>query len=115
MSDIAKGFVVALLEKDPGERLTAQQALNHPWLDKRHELESLQPSPEPKSAVGLDRDTLGQLMEYRGMSKLRMAGINLLVSMLQSKDITPLRAVFEEIDKDQTGFITPEELSQAIG
>ena len=45
------------------------------------------------------------------MSLVRMAGINVLMSMLQKKDIDPLRKLFQELDKDNTGFITAEELS----
>ena len=40
---------------------------------------------EPMSA--LDKNVLKNLIDYRGMSLVRMAGINVLMSMLQKKDI----------------------------
>lgn len=62
----------------------------------------------------LDNKVIKNLMDYRGMSLVRMAGINVLMSMLQKKDIDPLRLLFQDMDKDNTGFISPQELAQAI-
>lgn len=113
-----KGLILAMLDKDSGARISAKEALHHPWFNMRNRHVDIigedAIEEDPVSPTKLDKKTLGNLMEYRGMSKLRMAGINILVSMLKRKDIDPLRTIFQDIDKDETGFITPEELSQAL-
>ena len=53
-------------------------------------------------------------MDYRGMSLVRMVGINVLMSMMKREDIDPLRKLFQQIDVDRSGFITHEELAKAI-
>lgn len=35
VSDLAKNFVQSLLVKNPKKRMTAEQALKHPWLQPR--------------------------------------------------------------------------------
>ena len=50
------------------------------------------------------------LKSYKGMSKLRMAALNVFLHMLEPKDIEPLREIFHSIDKDKTGFINASEL-----
>ena len=57
---------------------------------------------------------MSHLLEYRGMSKVRMIARRILVTMMDKKDVEPLRRLFLEMDKDRTGFITSCELQQAM-
>ena len=82
VSQTGKSLILGMLAKDSGARLTARQALAHPWFDLRNKVDKPTEEPEPPMSPGLDKGTLRNLLEYRGMSKLRMAGINVLVSML---------------------------------
>jgi len=62
ISTEAKSFITALLTVNPKERLTARNALQHPWLSADH--------------VGSDyhlSDNLAQLREYNLKRKLRSA------------------------------------------
>lgn len=38
----------------------------------------------------------------------------MLVGMMDKKEIEPLRQIFLEIDTDRTGFISTQELSDAL-
>jgi len=40
--------------------------------------------------------------------------MNILVKTLQEKEILHLKRSFEQIDKDQTGMITADELKEAM-
>lgn len=53
-------------------------------------------------------------MEYKGVSNLRKEALNVLVKMLNEKEISHLRVVFEQVDKDRTGMISIQELEDAI-
>lgn len=80
-----------MLNKDPSSRITAKGALEHPWFDKIvHKL----------GKGHLDNEIVENLEHYEGMSKLRMTALNVLVSMMDKKDIEPLRLLFLEIDTD---------------
>jgi hypothetical protein len=67
---------------------------------KRNEMKQVNGLQRKKTMqeVHLDKKTLQNLMDYRGMSLVRMAGINVLMSMMQREDIDPLRKLFQEID-----------------
>jgi len=54
------------------------------------------------------------LLEYKGTSQLKKEALNVLVKMLNEKEISHLRQTFQEIDKDRTGMITPKELEEAL-
>lgn len=55
-----------------------------------------------------------KLKEFKGTSKLKKAALNVLVKMLNPKDIQNLREVFQSIDTDNSGFIELSELEKAI-
>mgnify|MGYP001428870251 CR=1 FL=1 len=57
---------------------------------------------------------VSHLMKYEGKSKVRMTALNVLAGMLDQEDIAPLRELFLQVDKDHTGFITVEELKEAL-
>jgi hypothetical protein len=48
----------------------------------------------------LDPAILERLRQYRGVSTLKKAAMNLLVKMADNKDIKSLRDIFMQIDKD---------------
>lgn len=94
----------------PSERITAEQALNHEWFKKYCSPRSRVVSTEDK----LDPNILERLRHYRGVSTLKKAAMNLLVKMVDYKEIEHLREMFMRMDKDQTGDITATELREAL-
>lgn len=89
VSDEAKSFIRKLLVVDPARRLTPEQALKDEFFlkhrnnDKSGELEQLDPS------------ILRRLREFRGVSTLKKAALNILVKMTaDSQDIEVLRRAF---------------------
>jgi hypothetical protein len=47
-----------------------------------------------------------RLKEFKGVSKLKKAALNLLVKMADSHSIEALRDDFHKIDKDGTGLLS---------
>lgn len=98
-----------MLVVDPKKRITADQALKDPWFSlftRRVRVGS----EEDK----LDSNILERLRQYRGVSTLKKAAMNLLVKMADNKDIMQLREMFMSMDKDKTGDITANELKEAL-
>ncbi|KAG9067590.1 hypothetical protein KI688_012375 [Linnemannia hyalina] len=60
ISDTARGFVKALLMANPNERMTAVQALDHPWLTQ---YQQQQPAP-PTAAATTAMDHYSQYYQY---------------------------------------------------
>ena len=109
VSDEGKDLIRKLLVVDPKKRVSAQDALKHPWFDKfEHHVKK--GSEEDK----LDPSLFENVKDYKGVSTLKKAALNLLVKMVDSKEIEKLRAAFVKIDKDQTGMINKDELYEAM-
>ncbi len=63
----------------------------------------------------LDPDILQKLQEFKGVSTLKKVALNILVKMTaDSKDVEELRAMFQRIDKESTGYISAKELRDAL-
>jgi len=46
VSDMAKGLICKCLSKEPENRITAEEALQHPWFTSGHALSSERPHPK---------------------------------------------------------------------
>lgn len=57
---------------------------------------------------------LSKLKSFRGVSKLKLAALNIFIKTLNSDDIDPLRLRFQQMDKDKSGFIHDSELKTAL-
>jgi Ca2+-binding EF-hand superfamily protein len=77
--------------------------LNHPWFKNAVQFQK-----------AINKDILNRLSNFKGVSKLKKAAMNMLVKMSDANSIEELRAEFVNIDKDKTGLINAEELKQAI-
>jgi Ca2+-binding EF-hand superfamily protein len=53
-------------------------------------------------------------MEFKGSSKLKKAAMNILVKMINPKELEDLRIEFQKIDTDNSGLIEFKELEKAL-
>ena len=97
-----------MLQADTKKRYTAEQCLKHKWFTVASELK------DNAERDPLDSDVLNNLMDFKGNSALKKAAMNLLVKLLNPKEINSLRKQFEKIDEDQSGNVSTEELSKAL-
>ncbi|VFQ75500.1 unnamed protein product [Cuscuta campestris] len=100
----AKDFVKKLLVKDPLARLTAAQALSHPWVR------------EGGSAtdIPLDISVLANMRQFVKYSRLKQIALRALATTLDQEGLAVLKDQFEAIDVDKNGVITLEEMRQAL-
>jgi serine/threonine protein kinase len=73
-----------LLTVDRNKRLSGDQALHHDWFDK------CLVRNEGKSNL-LDMEVMKKLREFKGSSTLKKAALNVLVKMLNPREIEGLR------------------------
>jgi calcium-dependent protein kinase len=100
ISSKGKDFVSKLLVVDPKQRMTAAEALNHPWITE------VGSHPE----VEVPRDVLENLRDFAQQNHLRRAALSMLAYTLTSDEITDLHDVFLSIDNDKEGTIQLSEL-----
>lgn len=100
MSEEGKDLIKKMLVVDPETRINGIEALHHPWFKKHENMEK--DCEDDK----LDPDVIDSLLHYRGVSSLKKAALNMLVKMLDTRELENLREEFLKIDKDGTGLIT---------
>jgi len=102
-SDSAKDLIAKLLTSDTAKRLTAEEALEHPWL-----------TGEASSATPMVLDVLTNLRNFSAHSKFKQGILNLMVNTLTEADLQRLKKIFSSIDADGNGHITIAELTDAV-
>ena len=104
MTPEARDFLDKLLQYSPEKRLTANEALNHPWI--RH-----YSTVSKKSASSIALNTIYNLQTFRTQMTLQKAVLSYIASQeLSKKDEDKLKEAFYSIDVDHDGRITIEEL-----
>lgn len=90
--------------KDPKRRITASDALNHPWLREDGEA-----SDKP-----IDSAVLVRMKQFRAMNKLKKLALKVIAENLSEEDIKGLKQMFNNMDTDRSGTITFEELKTGL-
>ncbi|CAN1290211.1 Calcium-dependent protein kinase 17 [Linum perenne] len=120
ISPQSKDLVRKMLNSDPKQRLSASQVLNHPWIKEDGE------APD----VPLDNAVLGRLKQFKAMNKFKKVAlradadgngtidydefITATMHLNRMDREEHLYTAFQHFDKDNSGFITTEELQQAL-
>jgi len=107
MSDMAKDFITQLLIKDQNKRPTANEALQHPWIQQANQL--------TKTSVSSDvaMSALTNLQNFNAKSKLKQATYAFIASQLLSKqEKEQIDKVFRAMDLNGDGKLQKDEIKQ---
>ncbi|XP_010904692.2 calcium-dependent protein kinase 2 [Elaeis guineensis] len=104
ISSGAKDLVRKMLTSDPKQRLTAFQVLNHPWIKEDGG------APD----TPLDNAVLNRLKHFRAMNQFKKAALRVIAGCLSEEEIQGLKQMFKNMDTDNSGTITLEELKQGL-
>ncbi|XP_072986996.1 calcium-dependent protein kinase 4-like [Typha latifolia] len=100
----AKDFVKKLLVKDHRARLTAAQALSHPWVREGGSA----------SEIPVDISVLSNMRRFVKYSRLKQFALRALASTLDDEELADLKDQFDAIDVDKNGSISLEEMRHAL-
>ncbi|KAK1434898.1 hypothetical protein QVD17_00652 [Tagetes erecta] len=100
VSDNVKDLVKKMLDPDPKSRLTAQQALEHPWLFNL----------KKASNVPLGDVVKSRLKQFLMMNKLKKQALRVVAEHLSVEEVAGIKDVFHMIDTDNKGKINLEDL-----
>ncbi|XP_030511405.1 calcium-dependent protein kinase 2-like [Rhodamnia argentea] len=104
ISNGAKDLIRKMLTQDPKKRITSAQVLEHPWLKEGGEA-----SDKP-----IDSAVLSRMKQFRAMNKMKQLALKVIATNFSEEDIKGLKAMFTNMDTDNSGTITFEELKSGL-
>ncbi|XP_042396501.1 calcium-dependent protein kinase 20-like [Zingiber officinale] len=93
-----------MLEPDPKKRLTAQQVLDHTWLQNA--------SKAPN--VNLGETVRARLQQFSGMNKLKKKALRVVAEYLSVEEVADIKEMFDKMDINQDGKLCFEELKLGL-
>ncbi|XP_045815165.1 CDPK-related kinase 5-like isoform X2 [Trifolium pratense] len=103
LSDEARDFVKRLLNKDPRKRMSAAQALRHPWIKNYEDAE-----------LPLDILVFKLMKTYMRSSSLRRAALRALSKTLTEDELVYLKEQFALLEPNKNGTISLENIQAAF-
>ncbi|KAG2246836.1 hypothetical protein Bca52824_086464 [Brassica carinata] len=100
----AKDLLGRMLAADPKSRISAADVLQHPWLREGGEA-----SEKPIDSVVLSR-----MKQFIAMNKLKKLALKVISENINTEEIQGLKAMFANIDTDNSGTITYEKLKEGL-
>eukprot|EP00746_Dinoflagellata_sp_MGD_P007591 gnl/MRDRNA2_/MRDRNA2_115046_c0_seq1.p1 gnl/MRDRNA2_/MRDRNA2_115046_c0~~gnl/MRDRNA2_/MRDRNA2_115046_c0_seq1.p1 ORF type:complete len:530 (+),score=113.82 gnl/MRDRNA2_/MRDRNA2_115046_c0_seq1:81-1670(+) len=104
ISEDCKDLIRKCIVIDPDERFTADQVLQHCWLEKS----------APNAQETLPNEFFDNLRGFRATHNLKKAALMVLAQQLKSDAISNLKDLFCSLDADNDGSITSEELRDGL-
>ncbi|KAB2600950.1 calcium-dependent protein kinase 2-like [Pyrus ussuriensis x Pyrus communis] len=104
ISDSAKDLIRKMLTQDPTKRITSAEVLEHPWLRVGGVA-----SDKP-----IDSAVLSRMKQFRAMNKLKQLALKVIAENLSEEEIKGLKTMFANMDTDNSGTITYEELKTGL-
>ncbi|CAJ1343804.1 unnamed protein product [Effrenium voratum] len=106
VSESAKDFVRKLLVVDPAERMGADQALQHPWIQDRAKM--------PSNGCKMDSSVVDALRRFEHTSKFRRACMSVMAWSLTHEERKSVVDAFLELDTSKTGTIRLHEMRDVL-
>uniref|UniRef100_A0A5B7AWW0 non-specific serine/threonine protein kinase n=1 Tax=Davidia involucrata TaxID=16924 RepID=A0A5B7AWW0_DAVIN len=100
VSDNAKDLVKKMLNPDPKQRLTAQEVLDHPWL------QNAKKAPN----VSLGETVRARLKQFSVMNKLKKRALKVIAEHLSVEEVAGIKEGFQLMDTSNKGKINIDEL-----
>ncbi|KAL7197396.1 hypothetical protein ACSBR2_020019 [Camellia fascicularis] len=100
VSDNAKDLVKKMLDPDPKRRLTAQQVLDHAWI------QNAKKAPN----VSLGETVRARLQQFSVMNKLKKRALRVIAEHLSVEEVAGIKKGFQLMDTNNKGKINIDEL-----
>eukprot|EP00929_Paragymnodinium_shiwhaense_P114756 TRINITY_DN83250_c0_g1_i1.p1 TRINITY_DN83250_c0_g1~~TRINITY_DN83250_c0_g1_i1.p1 ORF type:complete len:859 (+),score=238.65 TRINITY_DN83250_c0_g1_i1:221-2797(+) len=105
ISKEAMDLVTGLLKMDPVLRFSAQQSLQHPWIQKF--------APKAKY-IPMSTEVIDRLGSFRRYNKFKKAALNVIASLLNEEQLTFTRRLFQSLDVNGDGLLNIMELRERL-
>jgi len=108
LSDDSKDFISNLLVLDPKQRMDANQALKHKWLNEQYKLSDRRPSE------ALMKKVEDNLLAYKDTSDLKKVALNIIAHKSSPTEILQMRKAFGQYDIENNGVVSFDEFKKAL-
>jgi len=114
VSPLAIDFVKRLLTKEPLERMSAQEAMQHEWIISNKAAAVTKELSDPVAAIAHNSHVLRSMQAFSGASMMHKVALELLAFATPSAQLDEMRQVFYAIDTDGSGTISRAEFDAAM-
>jgi len=104
-SEEAKDFITKCLKKKYTERMTSTECLEHAWINK---------FCIKKNSNLLNNDTVDTLLDFANKNALQKEIYYFIAKISSENDINKLKQFFNQLDVDNSGTLTIEEVEKAF-
>ncbi|KAG6386122.1 hypothetical protein SASPL_155013 [Salvia splendens] len=104
VSESAKSLVRQMLNPDPKKRLTAQQVLDHPWIQ----------NAKKASNVPLGDVVRARLKQFSVMNRFKKRALRVIAEHLSVEEMEVIRDMFALMDTNNDGKVTFDELKTGL-
>uniref|UniRef100_A0ACD5XNH0 Uncharacterized protein n=1 Tax=Avena sativa TaxID=4498 RepID=A0ACD5XNH0_AVESA len=104
VSDNAKDLVSKMLDNNPSARLTAQQVLEHPWIQNA--------SAAPNIPLG--EAVRSRLKQFTVMNKFKKKALLVVADYLPAEELEAITELFHMLDTNKDGHLTIDELRKGL-
>ncbi|CAN6219281.1 unnamed protein product, partial [Urochloa humidicola] len=102
--DNAKDLVRGMLNPDPKRRLTAQQVLDHPWL------QNIKKAPN----VNLGETVKARLQQFSVMNKFKKHALRVIAEHLSVEEAADIKDMFDKMDLNKDQMLNFDELKLGL-
>jgi calcium-dependent protein kinase len=100
----APDFIMKCLTRDPSKRPSPQELLHFNWVVKG----------ESAAENKLTETAASSLKKFQRRNKLQQSALLLIAKHLPQMQVDKLQGIFEDLDEEQKGFITMDQLKSAL-
>ena len=112
VSNEAKDLIKQMLTFNPEERISAEEALKHPWFDLAKTKQKR--IPDEKMSI-ISKKPFDNLRKLSAKQKIQQATIAFLVHHVSSSEmVKELKQIFRELDTDGNGTLSYEEIKEGF-
>ncbi|KAK1270884.1 Calcium-dependent protein kinase 32 [Acorus gramineus] len=104
VSENAKELLKGMLDPNPYTRLTAQEVLEHPWL------QNIDTAPD----TPLGENVRARLKQFSAMNKFKKKALRVVAEHLPVEEVAGIKKMFHMMDTDKNGNLTLEELKEGL-
>ena len=104
-SDEGKDFVMKCLTKDYSKRINTAECLTHPWITK---------FCIKKNSNLINSDTIDTLLGFANKNALQKEIYYFIAKISSEKDLERLKNFFKQLDVDDSGTLTVDEIEKAF-
>jgi len=98
----------SLMKMDPDQRVSAEEALNSPWLRKEFKLSDRMPDES------IMNDVNGNIIKYADSGEFKRLALNVIARKSTTKEIFQYRKAFDQFDVNNDGTISYDEFKTVI-